>query len=232
MTAIHSAMLTTQTRSAVLMPTTILRPRPGGAATCAAHDPGMPSHYRRCEGIRAATASVVGRRAGLSFEGRGGPDLEGWGVRSGGTGASDAFGVTGAVGVRAARPGARWGAFGAGARSAAGERVAPPKSCHPCDVKKGPACGRALLHVVGVTGFEPATSSSRTKRATKLRHTPVEPAESTGAPRRGPKRVPRRRSGAGGRGARAGSRGSGRPQAIGVRVSRVASGGQANRTGA
>jgi hypothetical protein len=25
---------------------------------------------------------------------------------------------------------------------------------------------------VGVTGFEPATSSSRTKRATKLRHTP------------------------------------------------------------
>ncbi len=27
--------------------------------------------------------------------------------------------------------------------------------------------------VVGVTGFEPATSSSRTKRATKLRHTPM-----------------------------------------------------------
>ena len=26
--------------------------------------------------------------------------------------------------------------------------------------------------VVGVTGFEPATSSSRTKRATKLRYTP------------------------------------------------------------
>jgi hypothetical protein len=26
--------------------------------------------------------------------------------------------------------------------------------------------------VVGVTGFEPATSSSRTTRATKLRHTP------------------------------------------------------------
>lgn len=26
---------------------------------------------------------------------------------------------------------------------------------------------------VGVTGFEPATSSSRTRRATKLRHTPV-----------------------------------------------------------
>ena len=26
--------------------------------------------------------------------------------------------------------------------------------------------------MVGVTGFEPATSSSRTKRATKLRYTP------------------------------------------------------------
>lgn len=31
------------------------------------------------------------------------------------------------------------------------------------------------LHLrVGVTGFEPATSSSRTKHATKLRHTPCE----------------------------------------------------------
>ena len=30
-------------------------------------------------------------------------------------------------------------------------------------------CGNVL---VGVTGFEPAASSSRTKRATKLRHTP------------------------------------------------------------
>jgi hypothetical protein len=28
------------------------------------------------------------------------------------------------------------------------------------------------LYLVGVTGFEPATSSSRTKRAAKLRHTP------------------------------------------------------------
>ena len=35
----------------------------------------------------------------------------------------------------------------------------------------------SLVHsapkLVGVTGFEPATSSSRTKRATKLRHTPI-----------------------------------------------------------
>jgi hypothetical protein len=28
------------------------------------------------------------------------------------------------------------------------------------------------VELVGVTGFEPAASSSRTKRATKLRHTP------------------------------------------------------------
>ena len=30
----------------------------------------------------------------------------------------------------------------------------------------------AMVLVVGVAGFEPTTSSSRTKRATKLRHTP------------------------------------------------------------
>ena len=28
-------------------------------------------------------------------------------------------------------------------------------------------------HTVGLTGFEPAASSSRTKRATKLRHSPI-----------------------------------------------------------
>ena len=31
--------------------------------------------------------------------------------------------------------------------------------------------------LVGATGFEPATSSSRTKRATKLRHAPTVAAE-------------------------------------------------------
>ena len=31
----------------------------------------------------------------------------------------------------------------------------------------------AFAHWVGVAGFEPTASSSRTKRATKLRHTPV-----------------------------------------------------------
>jgi hypothetical protein len=35
--------------------------------------------------------------------------------------------------------------------------------------KNGP---ELVFHTVGVTGFEPTTSSSRTKRATKLRHTP------------------------------------------------------------
>ena len=39
-----------------------------------------------------------------------------------------------------------------------------------------------LHHSVGVTGFEPATSSSRTKRATKLRHTPLQ----TGSPKEPP----------------------------------------------
>ena len=34
-------------------------------------------------------------------------------------------------------------------------------------------------HTVGVAGFEPTTSSSRTKRATKLRHTPCEPEQDT-----------------------------------------------------
>src|SRR4051794_27458046 len=33
-------------------------------------------------------------------------------------------------------------------------------------------CSPIRQSMVGVTGFEPATSSSRTKRATKLRHTP------------------------------------------------------------
>ena len=36
----------------------------------------------------------------------------------------------------------------------------------------GPA-GAGAKHSVGMTGFEPATSSSRTKRATKLRHIPM-----------------------------------------------------------
>ena len=38
----------------------------------------------------------------------------------------------------------------------------------------------AHVVVVGLAGFEPTTSSSRTKRATKLRYTPVERDESTG----------------------------------------------------
>jgi hypothetical protein len=40
---------------------------------------------------------------------------------------------------------------------------------------KSPAVGALTCWVmlVGVTGFEPAASSSRTKRATKLRHTPM-----------------------------------------------------------
>jgi hypothetical protein len=37
-----------------------------------------------------------------------------------------------------------------------------------------------LLSLVGARGFEPPTSSSRTMRATKLRHAPTEGARCTG----------------------------------------------------
>ena len=39
--------------------------------------------------------------------------------------------------------------------------------------------------VVGVAGFEPTTSSSRTKRATKLRHTPCAAGDSIAPTHRG-----------------------------------------------
>src|SRR6478735_10151563 len=66
-------------------------------------------------------------------------------------------------------------------RGAAHEGVVRPTRRHCCGrshMTKGLVGGDVLalhqaLRMVGVTGFEPATSSSRTKRATKLRHTPV-----------------------------------------------------------
>ena len=67
---------------------------------------------------------------------------------------------------------------------------------------------------VGVTGFEPATLPSRTARATKLRHTPVDLRRS-GSPRRNSSRLP-----------------AGQPTAEGLRarnVSKVASGGVSSR---
>ena len=36
-----------------------------------------------------------------------------------------------------------------------------------------PVNGVPRHHTVGLTGFEPAASSSRTRRATKLRHSPM-----------------------------------------------------------
>jgi hypothetical protein len=39
------------------------------------------------------------------------------------------------------------------------------------------------LNVVGLAGFEPAASSSRTKRSTKLSHSPFEGSQSSSAPR-------------------------------------------------
>ena len=55
----------------------------------------------------------------------------------------------------------------------------PPKTAQnkPCSTQKptpevSQDVGLSVEHLVGVAGFEPTTSSSRTKRATKLRHTP------------------------------------------------------------
>ncbi len=56
-------------------------------------------------------------------------------------------------------------------------RAASDRQRYRCSESKnlGPHEGRGSheLLLVGVTGFEPATSSSRTTRATKLRHTPA-----------------------------------------------------------
>ena len=55
--------------------------------------------------------------------------------------------------------------------------------------EKTAACFRRAavsLHLVGVAGFEPTASSSRTKRATKLRHTPVKKVTSCPGRDRGP----------------------------------------------
>ena|GEM_PF-3630667 len=49
----------------------------------------------------------------------------------------------------------------------------------PLDCQKFGKAG-VCSNVVGVTGFEPATSASRTLRATKLRHTPVLKSDRTG----------------------------------------------------
>jgi hypothetical protein len=45
------------------------------------------------------------------------------------------------------------------------------EGCREC--KKRASVRRPSFCLVGMTGFEPATSSSRTKRATKLRYIPI-----------------------------------------------------------
>ena len=71
---------------------------------------------------------------------------------------------------------------GHGVRRAAQPRARPPSgrtargaaSTGPGgESKRGPSVWRVLFILVGMTGFEPATSSSRTTRATKLRHIPI-----------------------------------------------------------
>ncbi len=48
------------------------------------------------------------------------------------------------------------------------------KKCDKNDNKLIPTSHKALVLVVGATGFEPAASWSRTKRATKLRYAPTQ----------------------------------------------------------
>ena len=56
-----------------------------------------------------------------------------------------------------------------------------PNEEHPNLRFAGPGVRDVLRHhMVGLTGFEPAASSSRTKRATKLRHSPIGPPERAG----------------------------------------------------
>ena len=82
----------------------------------------------------------------------------------------------------------------------------PPREMpHPNPHCVGPGVADVLRHhMVGLTGFEPAASSSRTRRATKLRHSPIagpgrsratSTGEHTGVGRAAPNRV--RSAGAG-----------------------------------
>ena len=86
------------------------------------------------------------------------------------------------------------------------------------DAGSSPTIIRVPTHTVGVTGFEPATSSSRTTRATKLRHTPL-------ASRKGLAHSSRKRT-------RPHIASTGAGQGWATSVIRVASGRQANRKGA
>ena len=65
-------------------------------------------------------------------------------------------------------------ARGGGPQRPIGEFVVA-RMLHESSMKKAPGlhlCTSGANQTVGVTGFEPAASSSRTTRATKLRHTP------------------------------------------------------------
>ena len=77
--------------------------------------------------------------------------------------------------------------------------------------------GLTCTFSVGVAGFEPTASSSRTKRATKLRHTPSVRSNSIRRPRAGKSGIPQTTE---------------RPAQREISVRIVASGRQAKRTGA
>ena len=100
-----------------------------------------------------------------------------------------------------------------------------PYEQHPNPRFAGPGVRDVLRHhTVGLTGFEPAASSSRTRRATKLRHSPIAASGPSPGDKHG------EHTGAVGRSESASGRG-GSGAARGASVSRVASGRQATRTG-
>ncbi len=67
----------------------------------------------------------------------------------------------------------RWAASWNGRPRAASVAPGREKSPNPEGLEPFSDLGSIRSKMVGVTGFEPATSSSRTTRATKLRHTPT-----------------------------------------------------------
>src|SRR4029079_1243371 len=88
--------------------------------------------------------------------------------------------------------------------------------------------------MVGLTGFEPAASSSRTRRATKLRHSPIaapDRAQLGPRGRQAPASIPERFGRSESPSEAWDGPFSGVRHSLGTRVSRVASGRQAVRIG-
>ena len=114
-----------------------------------------------------AEGGVVGRHTGVNSTG-GSPQPR---LRWPGTG----------IAVNGSRKGARDAGRDRGPSSSRGSAASRVRGPPHADAERPPAAAESLSDdaVVGVTGFEPAASSSRTTRATKLRHTPLQLEKST-----------------------------------------------------